>query len=149
MENILINIDSRYRDQTLYPNETKYKINFEKTYKNIISARMVSMEITNTINYIDSKKEAASDKLGDKKSKIDGLKLIATLKIEGYFKDENQPDESKVLTEKVNLGAILKQVVLNDGSTETKYDTYEGLKTSYLNDIPSDVDKNKIGRAHV
>ncbi len=57
MEEVLINIDSRYRDRTLYPSEAKYRINFEKTYKNIISARLVSVEITNTINYIDSKKD--------------------------------------------------------------------------------------------
>lgn len=56
MEELLINVDSRYRDRILYPSETKYRMNLEKTYKNIISARMVSMEITNTINYIDSKK---------------------------------------------------------------------------------------------
>lgn len=57
MEEVLINIDSRYRDITIYPQESKYKLTMEKMYKNIISARMVSMEITNTINYIDSKKD--------------------------------------------------------------------------------------------
>lgn len=57
MEEVLLNIDSRYRDLTIYPAESKYKITLGKMYKNIISARMVSMEITNTINYIDSKKD--------------------------------------------------------------------------------------------
>ena len=51
MEEVLINIDSRYRDITIYPQESKYKLTMEKMYKNIISARMVSMEITNTINW--------------------------------------------------------------------------------------------------
>jgi hypothetical protein len=56
MEEILLNIDSRYRDITKYPNECKFVLNLEKNYKNIISARMVSNEINNNIKYIDSKK---------------------------------------------------------------------------------------------
>lgn len=56
MEEILINIDSKYRDITVYPQESKYSITFEKKYKNIISVRMLSLEITNTINYISSQK---------------------------------------------------------------------------------------------
>ena len=57
MEEVLINIDSKYRDITIYPQESKYTLLMEKKYKNIISARMVTLEITNTINYIDSKKD--------------------------------------------------------------------------------------------
>lgn len=56
MEEILLNIDSRYRDVLKYPNECKFTLNLEKTYKNIISARMVSNEINNNIKYIDSTK---------------------------------------------------------------------------------------------
>jgi hypothetical protein len=56
MEEILVNIDSKYRDITVYPQESKYSITFEKKYKNIISVRMLSLEITNTINYISSQK---------------------------------------------------------------------------------------------
>ena len=56
MEEILINIDSKYRDLTVYPQESKYSITFEKKYKNIISVRMLSLEITNTINYISNVK---------------------------------------------------------------------------------------------
>ena len=56
MEDILINIDSKYRDTTKYSNECKFRINFEKTYKNIVSIRMTSLEINNSINYISSQK---------------------------------------------------------------------------------------------
>jgi len=56
MEETLINIDSKYRDITVYPQESKYSITFEKKYKNIISVRMLSLEITNTINYISTQK---------------------------------------------------------------------------------------------
>ena len=57
MEEILINIDSKYRDISVYPQESKYSITFEKKFKNIISVRMLSLEITNTINYISSQKK--------------------------------------------------------------------------------------------
>lgn len=56
MENILLNIDSRYRDTTQYPSESKFRINLEKSYKNIISAKVISVEINNSINWVDSKK---------------------------------------------------------------------------------------------
>lgn len=56
MEEILINVDSRYRDIITYPSESKFRINLEKTYKNIVSVRMISVEMNNSINYIDSKK---------------------------------------------------------------------------------------------
>ena len=46
MEEILLNIDSRYRDILIYPNECKFKYNLEKIYKNIISARMISQKLT-------------------------------------------------------------------------------------------------------
>jgi hypothetical protein len=56
MEEILINIDSKYRDVVKYPNECKFRINFEKTYKNIVSLRMTSLEVNNSINYISTQK---------------------------------------------------------------------------------------------
>ena len=56
MEDTLISIDSKYRDTTKYPNESKFTINLEKTYKNIVSIKMVSLEITNTLNYVSSSK---------------------------------------------------------------------------------------------
>jgi hypothetical protein len=45
-------IDSKYRDFTKYPNESKFTLNFEKIYKNIVSIRLISLELTNSINYI-------------------------------------------------------------------------------------------------
>lgn len=56
MEEIILNIDSKYRDIIKYPNECKFRINLEKTYKNIVSIRMTSLEINNSINYISSQK---------------------------------------------------------------------------------------------
>jgi hypothetical protein len=56
MEDILVNIDSKYRDTSIYPNESKFRLNFDVPYKNIISAKMVSIELNNSINYIDSSK---------------------------------------------------------------------------------------------
>jgi len=56
MEEIILNIDSRYRDIIQYPNEAKFKITFEKMYKNIIAITINSLEICNCINYISSAK---------------------------------------------------------------------------------------------
>jgi hypothetical protein len=56
MEEIIINIDSRYRDTTLYNNPSKFKINFTTPYKNIVSIKVTSVEINNSISYIDSSK---------------------------------------------------------------------------------------------
>jgi len=52
MEDTLISIDSKYRDVTKYPNESKFTLNFEKMYKNIVSVKLVSIELTNSINYV-------------------------------------------------------------------------------------------------
>jgi hypothetical protein len=57
MEEIIINLDSKYRDRIAYPIETKFRINLEKTYKNIVSITINSLEINNSINYISSKKD--------------------------------------------------------------------------------------------
>ena len=54
MEEVLLNIDSKYRNILINPNEAKFRYNLEKMYKNIISARMISIEINNNISYIDS-----------------------------------------------------------------------------------------------
>ena len=52
----MINIDSRYRDIIQYPNEAKFRIYFEKMYKNIIAITINSFEICNCINYISTAK---------------------------------------------------------------------------------------------
>lgn len=57
MEEIFINIDSKYRDKKLYPNETKFSLILNETYKNIISITITSLEINNSINYISEKKD--------------------------------------------------------------------------------------------
>lgn len=56
MEEIFINIDSKYRDRILYPAECKFRINLEKTYKNITAVTINSLELCNSINYISTKK---------------------------------------------------------------------------------------------
>jgi hypothetical protein len=47
MEEIYINIDSRYRELNLYPDESKYKINLNSSYKNISKIKMTSIELPN------------------------------------------------------------------------------------------------------
>jgi len=47
MEEIYVNIDSRYRDLSQYPNESKFKINLNSTYKNINKIKMTSIELPN------------------------------------------------------------------------------------------------------
>lgn len=56
MEDTLISIDSKYRDFIKYPNESKFTINLETIYKNIVAVKLVSLEMTNSINYISSVK---------------------------------------------------------------------------------------------
>jgi len=53
MEEIIINIDSRYRNYMLYPNENKFKIHFNNTYKNIISVKIISIELNNIIQILN------------------------------------------------------------------------------------------------
>jgi hypothetical protein len=54
MEEILLNIDSRYRDTLIYPNETKFRYTLEKSIKNVGSIKLASLEVNNSINYISS-----------------------------------------------------------------------------------------------
>ena len=56
MEDFFVNIDSKYRDITLYPNESKFKINLNRMYKNIISVKFMSIELINNVSYIDTSK---------------------------------------------------------------------------------------------
>lgn len=50
MENIIINIDSRYRNINLY-SQSKFKYELDKTYKNIISIKLLSFD--HKIDFID------------------------------------------------------------------------------------------------
>jgi len=49
MEDILINIDSVYRNIHLYPSESKFQIDLDNEYKNIISMKISSFYINNSI----------------------------------------------------------------------------------------------------
>lgn len=57
MDDILISIDSKYRDFTKYPDESNFTFILQKIYKNIVSVKLVSLELTNSINYISSLKK--------------------------------------------------------------------------------------------
>jgi hypothetical protein len=78
MEEIFINIDSKYRDRIAYPKETKFRLNLEKTYKNIVSATINSLEINNSINYISTNKDNnyITLHLPNKLNDPDGTKII-------------------------------------------------------------------------
>jgi hypothetical protein len=56
MEEIILNIDSRYRNIIQFPDESKFRVNLEKGYKNIISVKVVTSEINNNVSLISSKK---------------------------------------------------------------------------------------------
>jgi hypothetical protein len=94
--------------------------------------------------FIDSKKDKFNEEKNILKTKAEGRQLITFLKIEGYFKDENNIGEIDILKEKVNLGSILKRITFNNGKNEIESSTYEGLKMSYLSEIPSDVKLDNI-----
>jgi hypothetical protein len=46
-QNIIINIDSTYRDKTIYKNSGKFTINLPTTYRNVGSIRLASVEFPN------------------------------------------------------------------------------------------------------
>jgi hypothetical protein len=77
MEEILINVDSRYRDILVYPNECKFKYSLDKMYRNIISARMLSIEVNNSSTYLDANKQNnfITVHLPNKLNDPDGVKL--------------------------------------------------------------------------
>jgi hypothetical protein len=54
MEDILINIDSRYRNIELYPEESKFKIKLDEKYKNIINITLESIEINHCVHYLNN-----------------------------------------------------------------------------------------------
>lgn len=62
MEDIIINIDSRYRDVKKYPSECNFQINLEKYYKNIISIKIISIELNNSIRFLNYKNIHSSKK---------------------------------------------------------------------------------------
>jgi hypothetical protein len=57
MESLIVNIDSRYRDYIKYPSENKFSINLGRNYKNVKAIKLLSIELNNTISYMDSIKK--------------------------------------------------------------------------------------------
>lgn len=47
MENIIVSVDSKYRDQKVYKNSGKFSINLPNTIRNVISIRLASIEFPN------------------------------------------------------------------------------------------------------
>ena len=82
MEDILINIDSKYRDINLYPNETKFRIILDNNYKNIISAKLASIELNHNVQFLNYKNINSSKgnnyftlHIPNKLNDIDGTKI--------------------------------------------------------------------------
>jgi hypothetical protein len=117
MEEVIINIDSRYRNIFIYPNECKFRYDLEKTYKNIISARMISLEVNNSASYIDNVKKNnfiivhLPNKLNDPEGTVIELS-------EGLFQI---------------VGVI--QNIFN-GMFQTFFNTNEGLQTTTIDNKP-------------
>jgi hypothetical protein len=152
MEEVLLNIDSRYRDITVYPQESKYKLTLEKMYKNIISARMVSMEITNTINYIDSKKDNnwfklhLPNKINDPDGVIFQLEdgLLQVNLIDRLISDEKLCFRCNPVTNENDLRSILDNAYPCT-SYEELYGLYHGNKDSFtLEKIQNDINKGYL-----
>ena len=51
MENIIVNINSLYRDKSIYPNAQKFTYNLSSNLNNIIHMRLTSLEIPN-VDYV-------------------------------------------------------------------------------------------------
>jgi hypothetical protein len=56
MEDVLINVDSEYRNIQTNPSESQFTYNLQTQLKNITSVRLASIEITNSINIVSSTK---------------------------------------------------------------------------------------------
>ena len=56
MENVLVNIDSRFRDRLKYPNAAKFTYRMSEKIKNCKYIRMSSIEFPNLYHTFSSKK---------------------------------------------------------------------------------------------
>lgn len=122
MEEILLNVDSRYRNILIYPNECKYKYNFERKYKNIISAKMVSIEVNNSTTYIDNVKQnnfitvhlpnKLNDPVGTKIELDDGLYQYVSI-IQTIF--------NGLFQELFNVNSSLKRTLIDGYNHAEKY----------------------------
>jgi len=88
MDDILLNIDSKYRDINHYSNETKFRINFDNNFKNIFSIQVASVELNHNVqffNYQNIYSRKGNNYLilhiPNKLNDIDGTKIIIT---DGY-----------------------------------------------------------------
>ena len=63
MENIIVNVNSLYRDKTLYPNAEKFTYNLPTHLNNIIHMRLTSLEIPNVDYTFTSEKNNKTFKI--------------------------------------------------------------------------------------
>jgi hypothetical protein len=122
MEEILLNVDSRYRNILMYPNECKYKYNFDKMYKNIVSARMISIEVNNSTTYIDDIKQnnfitvhlpnKINDPIGTKIELDEGLYQFVSI-IQNIF--------NGLFQELFNVNSSLKRTLIDGYNHAEKY----------------------------
>lgn len=111
MEDIILNIDSKYRDTDNFPSESKFKYILDKSYRNIITAKLTTIELNNNISCIDSKKlnnwftihlpNKINDPDGTKielnNSIIDNITTIQTLINESFNNTFNNNEKLKLL----------------------------------------------------
>jgi ElaB/YqjD/DUF883 family membrane-anchored ribosome-binding protein len=108
----------------------------------------VDKKIDNIQQNISETKEIIEEKLGSKQ-------VIAALIIEGYFKDENEPNQRELFDQKVDSGMIAKRTTLTAGGIgkpEFEGDTYYGLKQEYkdkyesniLSSLPEGTDSSQV-----
>ncbi len=122
MEEIFINIDSKYRDQITYPNESKFKINLEKTLKNVASITISSLEINNSINFISSTKQNnyITIHLPNKLNDPDGTHIIL---YDGLLQSINSIQ--RIFNEKLNSvfnsNLLLQKLLYNNKPFAEKY----------------------------
>ena len=89
MEDIIISVDSKYRDIYKYPNESKFTLNLDKIYKNVVSVNLDSIELTSNINIISIEKQnlllTCFKSLGDNQEQNNYKQTNKVLKCDNFF----------------------------------------------------------------
>jgi hypothetical protein len=134
MEEIILNIDSRYRNSNFYPNKGKFIYNLDKIYKNIISVKMASMEIDNTIQYGEncmflkvndwgyielSIKNKSGDSKNDDKDPVyykNMLSKILLIKCQSYTKIDDYVNKEYRFRQPIDISKLDIELVNYDGT---------------------------------
>lgn len=109
MEEILVNIDSKYRNYTMYPDESKFRLDLEYQYKNIISVGLSSIEMNNAISYINSEKDNNYFTLYLPNKKSDPIGITIELP-DGLYQniDLITDNVNELITEKINTNSLIE-----------------------------------------